>query len=117
MSHTVKVQIELNDLNVLKTTCERLNLNYQINGTAKMYDGTTHQGFVINLPNWHYPIVISRKDLYYDNYEGRWGDIAELNKLKTYYGVEKVKRLARAKGYSYRELMINDKPQVRITIA
>ena len=116
MSHTVKIEIELTDLDVLKTACKRLNLKYNDNSTVQLYDGNSYTGFVVQLPNWNFPIVISGKTIYYDNYNGNWGNISELNKLKTYYGVEKVKQLARAKGYSYRELMINNNPQIRIAV-
>lgn len=117
MSHTVKIEIELTDINILKVACKRLNLKYEENSSAQLYDGNTYQGFVIHLKDWNYPIIINGKNIYYDNYQGRWGDISQLNQLKTYYGVEKVKALARSKGYAYRELIVNNRPQVRITVA
>lgn len=115
MSHTVKIEVELTDINALKTTCNRLNLKFEENSIANLY-ADQQRGFVIHLPNWRYPIIVNNGNVFYDNYNGQWGDIAELNKLKMYYGVEKVKALARAKGYAYRELTINNKPQIRITV-
>jgi hypothetical protein len=53
----------------------------------------------VKVESWKYPVlVVSTGEIHCDNYEGRWGDISQRNKLKQVYGLEKAKKLARAQG-------------------
>ena len=117
MSHIVEVKTKLTDKDCLKKALERLNVKYQEYKNFEFYDGTVKSGFGFKLPNWNYPIIIDENNqAFFDNYHGSWGDIKEFNEVKTYYGIEKMKKAARIKGYTAREVMVEGKPQVRITI-
>ena len=117
MSHTVTTKTELKDKECLKKACERLKVKYEEVTNYRLYDGTVKSGVAIHLPDWNYPVIIDENnDAFYDNYKGNWGDIKHFNDLKTYYGVEKTKKLARAKGLSAREVVVNNKVQVRISL-
>lgn len=116
MSHTSHIEVEMTDLDSLEAACKRLNLQYQRNGSASLYDGTKHKGFVVHLKDWSYPIIINGKDIAMDNYNGHWGSMDKVNELKMYYGVEKTKKLARRQGYMCRETMNGNKPQVKIYV-
>jgi hypothetical protein len=117
MSHTAKIQTEFTDKDCLKKACERLGIKFKDVQNERLYDGTTKSGMAIYLPNWRYPVIIDENnEAFYDNYNGSWGKIEEFHNLKTYYGVEKAKKLARVKGYSTREVMVEGRPQVRITV-
>jgi len=99
MSHTMNIQIELNDCDALITACERLNIKVE-KGKHQLHQ-TTEEGLAVYLPNWKYPAIVkSNGSVAYDNYNGAWGDMKELSKLQAYYGVEKAKTEARKKGYS-----------------
>ncbi len=117
MSHTMNIKVELHDRDALLAACERLNLVVE-EGRFKLYS-STEEGVGVFLPNWKYPVVVKNTgDIAFDNYEGRWGNIAELNKLRAYYGLEKAKIEARKKGYSVYE-SFNDRTQeieLRITV-
>lgn len=117
MSSTMNVNIELRDCEALKAACKRLGLKV-VEGTHKLF-ASTETGLGIFLKGWQYPVVVKDdgKEVSYDNYEGKWGGTKELNKLKAYYGIEKAKREALRKGYSYYESKNHaDKPQLRIQI-
>lgn len=117
MSHTVKTQTELKDKDCLKKACERMKIKYEEVTDYRLYDGTTKSGVAIHLPNWRYPVIIDENnEAFYDNYNGSWGDIKEFAELKTFYGIEKTKKLARTKGLTAREVMVNNKVQVRISL-
>lgn len=99
MSHTMNVNIEMHDMEALRNTLKRLGLTMK-EGKFELYS-STEEGIGVKLPGWKYPIVIKENgQVAYDNYNGRWGKIEELNKLKAYYGLEKAKIEARKKGYS-----------------
>jgi hypothetical protein len=109
MSHTMNISIELHDRAALEAACQRLGLTMK-EGRHKLYS-TIEEGIAISLPKWNYPIVVkSDGTVAYDNYNGNWGRIEELNKLKAFYGLEKAKAEARKKGYSVYETF-NDRTQ------
>lgn len=117
MSHTAKIKTEFTDKECLKKACQRLGIECKEVTNERLYDGTTKSGLAIYLKNWRYPLIIDENnEAFYDNYNGSWGKIEEFYNLKTYYGVEKSKKLARIKGYSTREVMVEGKPQVRIMV-
>lgn len=104
MSHVAKVDVEFRDMKALERACKRINAQFCGRGFVKFYDDTEVGGTVIYLPDWKYGIVIQANgDVCYDNYEGEWGDMAELLKLKRYYAVEAAKVEAEEKGYTYEE--------------
>jgi len=109
MSHTMNLIIELHDRAALEAACQRLGLTLS-EGSHKLYS-TTEEGIAVCLPGWQFPVVVKGDgSVAYDNYNGNWGDISELNKLRAYYGLEKAKIEARKKGYSVYE-HYNDRTQ------
>jgi len=115
MSHTMNIQLELHDKDALLAACERLGLT-MTEGRHKLY-ASTEEGIAISLPGWKYPVVVKGDGtVAYDNYNGRWGDISQLNKLKAYYGLEKAKIEARKKGYSVYETFNNRTQELELRI-
>jgi hypothetical protein len=110
MSHITTIKdILFNDLKVLTKATDRLNYDAPIihnqEQDYKLYQKQPVKGIAsVKLPEWRYPVVVNKKgEIFYDNYEGRWGKINQLNSLKQAYGIEKAKNLARAQGYMARE--------------
>lgn len=115
MSHTLNIRIEMHDLEALELACQRLELK-MVNGIHQLYS-SKEEGIGILLPNWRYPIVIKNDGtISYDNYNGNWGDIAELNKLKAYYGIEKAKIEARKKGFTVFENYNEEKKELELIV-
>jgi hypothetical protein len=52
--------------------------------------GETVQGYEVQFPNWHQPCYydLAGGRVFYDDYNGRWGDTADLRRLETAYGAE-----------------------------
>jgi hypothetical protein len=53
-------------------------------------------------------VELSSGQIQYDNYEGRWGDGRELDRVRQAYAVEKTRLEARKAGYSVAEQLLGD---------
>jgi len=104
MSHIVTIETRVHDSAALTAACRRLGLADPIYGSVRLFSADA-TGLSVKLPGWQYPIVVDAAEgsIKYDNYEGRWGDPAELGRLLQIYAVEKAKLEARKKGYSVSE--------------
>ena len=90
MSHTSTMKLQLDDISALAKACAALGLSMVENQKIKFYSGSA-TGTSIQLPGWKYPIVITPEGkIQYDNYNGNWGKIDELNKLLQKYNYEVV---------------------------
>ena len=108
MSHTVELELKIKDRELFKKVAKDLGLKVQENADVKLFS-STHSGLAVYLPGWKYPVVVSDDGaLYYDNYDGNWGDIRELRKLQNRYGAELIKKEARKRGLSVRETVERD---------
>jgi hypothetical protein len=101
MSHTVKIATEVRDANAVCLACQRLSLPTPVEGKARLFAEDV-LGLAVQLPEWQYPVVFDTNtgQVRYDNYGGRWGDKARLDRFLQAYAVEKAKIEARRKGYS-----------------
>jgi hypothetical protein len=99
----MSIQMEIRDKEALKAACERLGFSILVGNNFRLHS-TNELGIGVQLPRWKYPIVIRLNgSVAYDNYNGSWGNIDELNKLVAYYGLEKAKMEAQKQGYSTME--------------
>ena len=117
MSHLVTVQTRLTDATAIAATCKRLELPEPTQGTVEFYSGTA-SGLLVQLPGWQYPAVIDTAsgEVRYDNFEGRWGEQAHLDRFLQAYAVEAVRLEARKKGHQVSEQALPD-GSVRLQIA
>ena len=104
MSHIVQIRTEIRDPAAIHAACQRLQLPPPVQGKTRLFSSTA-TGWAVQLPRWRYPVVCNVKtaQLSFDNFEGRWGDRAELNRFLQGYAVEKAKLEARKQGHSVRE--------------
>jgi hypothetical protein len=104
MSHLVVIETKVHDSATLTSACRRLGLAEPVHGNVRLFSGEA-TGLSVKLPGWRYPIVVDTAagSIKYDNYEGHWGDPAELGRLLQMYAVEKAKLEARQKGYCVNE--------------
>jgi hypothetical protein len=100
MSHIVVIETKVHDSAALTVACRRLGLAEPVHGNVRLFSGEA-TGLSVKLPGWQYPIVVDTAagSITYDNYEGRWGNPAELGRLLQMYAVEKAKLEARKRGY------------------
>jgi Protein of unknown function (DUF1257) len=109
MSHVVTIQTKVRDPAALVAACTRLNLTAPVEGTAALFSGEA-TGLIVKLSGWTYPVVIDSQtgEVRYDNYEGRWGEQKELDRLLQAYAVEKCRAEARSKGHQVTEQALQD---------
>ena len=104
MSHIVTVQTRLHDPVAIESACRRLSLSPAVQGTAHLFSGEA-TGLIVQLPDWQYPVVVDVLTgvVRYDNFRGRWGDQAKLNRFLQAYAIEKTRLEARKKGHTVSE--------------
>lgn len=109
MSHIVHIQTELRDANAIAAACSRLNLPAPGHRSVRLFSSEV-TGLAVELPGWRYPVVCHTEtgQLHYDNYDGRWGEQAQLDHLLQIYAVEKAKSEARKRGYSVTEQRLDN---------
>lgn len=114
MSHITTIKDFLfSDLQALQKAVSRLgdaSLDLHEERPVRLFQKEPVLGVAeVNLKGWTYPVVVSKRgEIAYDNYQGSWGDIAQLNRLKQAYGLEKAKMLAKLQGYMTRETQKQD---------
>jgi hypothetical protein len=116
VSHIVTIATELRDDAAVSAACRRLELPPPLSGTAQLFSGQA-TGLIIRLPGWTYPVVIDTASgqVQYDNYNGIWGDQAQLDHFLQSYAVEKARIEARKKGHQVTEQSLAD-GSIRLTI-
>ncbi len=116
MSHIVEIQTQVRDAAAIQAACRRLHLDPAVHGTAKLFSGQA-TGWIVPLPGWRYPCVFDTQsgEARYDNFKGRWGDQAELEKFLQAYATEKTKLEARRKGHTCTEQQLSD-GSIKLTI-
>jgi hypothetical protein len=104
VSHIVEIKTQIKDREAIAAACRRLAIPAPTQGTARIFIGN-QTGTLVRLKGWSFPIVINTTtgDIKYDNYEGGWGDIKELNAFRQAYTVEKARIEARRQGASVKE--------------
>ena len=109
MSHIVSIQAKVRDPAAVAAACQRLGLAAPVRGTAALFSGEV-TGLLVQLPGWEYPAVIDTATgtVHFDNFEGRWGDQAHLDRFRQLYEVEKAKLEARPRGYPVSEQTLQD---------
>jgi hypothetical protein len=88
----------------LRAACQRLGLSPPVQGKFKLFSAEA-EGLAVQLPGWQYPVVaeLASGKLDYDNFQGRWGDQRELDRLIQAYAVEKARSEARRRGHTVAE--------------
>ena len=116
MSHIVSITTEVRDHAAVSAACRRLELPLPHSGTAQLFSGQA-AGLIVRLPDWTYPVVINTTtgQVRYDNYNGAWGNQAELDHFLQIYAVEKARIEARKKGHHVTEQSLAD-GSIKLTI-
>ncbi|MCA9124981.1 MAG: DUF1257 domain-containing protein [Planctomycetaceae bacterium] len=116
MSHIVTITTEIRDPIALQASCRRLRLDEPVFKTVKLFSDEA-TGHCVQLPRWRYPVVCDTESgtVQFDNFNGRWGEPCELERLMQAYACEKVKLEARRQGHSVTERTLND-GAIRLTI-
>ncbi len=116
MSHVVEIQSQVKDAAAAHAACQRLKLEPPTDGKAQLFSGEA-TGLIVQLPDWQYPIVFDTTtgEAKYDNYGGKWGEQAQLDRFLQAYAVEKTKIECRRKWHSVTEQPIAD-VSIKLTV-
>ncbi len=109
MSHIVRVQTKVRDGVAVRAACRRRGLPDPVEGRHLVFR-TQLAGLGVKLRGWTYPVVCQLQDgqVQYDNFNGRWGDVGELNLFLQAYAVEKARLEARRQGHRVSEQALAD---------
>ena len=116
MSHIVQIQTEVRDPVAIGAAATRLRLPQPTQGTFKLFT-TQATGWGVQLPRWRFPAVCDTAsgEVKYDNYQGQWGDRAELDRFLQLYAVERAKLEARKAGHCVTEQSLAD-GSIKLTV-
>ena len=116
MSHIVRIETQIRDLEALRAACRRAGLAQPQQETVQLFSGQV-TGHCVQLPQWRYPVVcqLESGEIRYDNYAGRWGDPRQLDRLLQAYAAEKTLLEARKQGYAVTEQALSD-GRLKLTI-
>jgi hypothetical protein len=106
MSHTTALKaVEMRNEEVLLAAAKTLELQYIGNAEHTLYDRSKHVGHAFKLKGWNYPVVVNTQTgvAAYDNFNGSWGQQAELDRFVQEYAAESNRRQAAAQGYLIQE--------------
>ncbi len=110
MSHIAVVQTQFLDLAALAAVCLKQGFGLDASPKPHRVYQTTAHGRAVTLPGWRYPVVISEdgKSAVFDSYNGLWGGMKELHRLKREYAAEVAQRELRAEGHTVTRKVLAD---------
>ena len=109
MSHIVQIKTQIRDRDAVHSACLRMRLPEPVDGPTRLFSSTV-TGLAVRLPEWRFPVVceLSTGQLFYDNFNGHWGKITQIDRFIQSYAVEKACLEARRKGHSVTEQALAD---------
>lgn len=126
MSLRQEIHTEIRNMACLTRACEKRNiintLEIAAEGrkvTGEIYEGTETGIAKVNLAGWKYPVIIKEDGkLVFDNHEGHWGNIKEVDALLSTYGEEVVMhQLVELEGHHLQDRQVHQDGTVELTIA
>ena len=116
MSHIVTIATQVRDPVAVAAACHRLGLPEPVMGTASLFGGEV-AGLLVKLHDWTYPVVVDTASgrLSYDNFEGKWGEQAHLDRFLQIHAVEKARIEARKQGHTVYEQTLPD-GSIKLTV-
>jgi len=99
MSHTVKMDVQIRDLDAFADAMLALGATALGNGTHQLFE-TREIGLGFSLPGFHYPVVATASgDIRFDDYNGRWGDRSKITDAVERYTLGVARKAAEAQGW------------------
>ena len=105
MSHMAKAKVQFTNSAAIAAAVSQIS-GAKLLGqrTVEFFDGQCATGLEIRLPGWAYSIVVQPNgDIQSDNYQGRWGDPATLDRLCAAYAVAAIYQEAQLRGQAVEE--------------
>jgi hypothetical protein len=104
VSESISAQLLCPNVEIVERTIAILGLRRVEGSHHKMFDGKNVEGIAFELPKWRQAVVIDQIGTpHYDNYNGSWGHISELDKFLQTYAVEDAKHQAALNGFTVQQ--------------
>lgn len=115
MSHTVSIEATLTDHGCVQSAAKALN--WQVLETKEhALFSSKETGLGIQIPNWKYPVVVKQDgSLKFDDYNGRWGNLADINKLKQGYTVALLTKTAQRQGHRVTQRQVGETIKLEVS--
>lgn len=114
MSTLIKVKQAVKNVPAFEAACERLGLELKAPGTYNVWNRPT-KGRGLRLPGWKYDIVVEEGGtIAYDNHNGGWGKMTELDALMQQYGLTSLEAEARQYGHLLETPTVNAEGEIEI---
>ena len=100
-SHTVRIRVALKDEAALKAAVLAMGGTFIGQGSHRIFDGS-YLGLGFTLPGWSRALILQADgNLLYDDFSGRWGNPADIEKLKSEYTLATATQAAMNQGWMY----------------
>jgi len=111
-SHTVRVKVQFSNPAALAAAVERLGGRFIGQGEFELFErenrGGNRQrfsGLGFTLPGWNYPLLAQPGgELALDNFNGFWGNVADVERLRAEYAAAAAEQAAAALGWNCERL-------------
>jgi hypothetical protein len=111
MSHIATVKTEFKNVEILKKICKERKIKLEIgeNLSHTFMEGKRTGIIKFQLKGWSHPVIIDAEGkAYFDNYQGHWGKIEELDSLIQDYSKEVTLETLQQQGYYVTENVVNE---------
>jgi hypothetical protein len=102
-SHTARIAVEMDNPDDLAGAVRSMGGVWLGFSMHKLFSSSA-AGHGFTLPGWKYPLVLDRAgELHYDDYKGKWGNVADLARLRAEYVWTKAKAAADLQGWLHEQ--------------
>jgi len=99
-SHTVRVAVEFSNVDALRAAVDELGGQFIGAGVHRLFERGDVAGVAFRLLGWRYPLVATADgSLAFDAYGGKWGNVADVDRLRAAYSVAAAKLAADGLGW------------------
>jgi hypothetical protein len=99
-SHTATIKCAFNNPDALAAAVDAMGGKYLGRGIHKLFGSNKAEGLGFTLPGWRYPLVANGEALSYDDYNGSWGNVQDIERLKAEYSYRVAEQAAMAQGWA-----------------
>jgi hypothetical protein len=94
MSHSVKINVVMDDLDVVAEVAQKLGYQFERQSKSYSFYDQTHVGPAVVLPGWQFPVVLTTEGVMYDNYTAGRGSMptTPLQSLQQEYATTKARK-------------------------
>ena len=115
MSHTVSIEAVMTDHSCVQTAAKSLSWQVLPVQEHKLFD-SRETGLGIQIPGWKFPVVVQQDGaLKFDDYGGRWGNLADIDKLKQGYTVAVLTKAAQRQGHRVTQRRVGETIKLEVS--